>query len=265
MSPRPCDYAVSLRQLLTGRRTRDERRLAAERDRDLAGHLARDAALTVLDLANGRLRPQYLLLRAAGHRVVGIDLANRPGGGLEARAYRLARWLYARHLRPRGRLDGSLVCGDVGALPFRDGSFDLVTSIAAFEHFLDVPAVVAELHRVMRPGGVAWIRIHLFTCPSGAHNLSATEIPLRALPAGVDPWDHLRRRRLPVTVPLNEWRVGQYLEEFRRHFEVPRHYCAMREGEALLTPALEAELGARGYTRDELTCGAYVIVVRKPA
>lgn len=263
MSPRACDYAVTLQHLLTGRRTRDEQRLTDERERDLAPYLDPGRVVDVLDLANGRLRPQYLLLRATGHRVVGIDIANRPGGGLEARAYGLARWLYARHL-PRGRrLNGTLVCGDVGVLPFRPGSFDLVTSIAAFEHFLDVPAVVAELHRVMRPGAVAWIRIHLFTCPSGAHNLSATEIPLRSLPAGVDPWDHLRRRRLPFTVPLNEWRLGRYLEEFGRRFEVLRHYCAMREGEALLTPAVEAELASRGYTPDELTCGAYVIVARK--
>ena len=36
----------------------------------------------------------------------------------------------------------------------------------------------------------------------------------------------------------------------------------MREGERLLTPEIEAELAA--YSRDELTCGAYVIVARKP-
>jgi SAM-dependent methyltransferase len=261
------DYAVATWQLWTGFRTRSEEGIARARARDLAPYLDLDRAsgdVRILELANGRLRPQYLLLRAAGHRVVGIDLANRPNGGVEWHAYRVARWLYARHLRRGGAgAGGPLVCGDVGALPFRASAFDLVTSVAAFEHFLDVPAVLRELHRVMRPGALAWIGIHPMTCPSGAHNLSATEIPLRRVPAGVEPWDHLRARRLPITVPLNEWRIDRYVEEFGRRLEVLRHYCAMREGEALLTPALEAELAARGYTRDELTCGAYVIVARK--
>jgi hypothetical protein len=103
--------------------------------------------------------------------------------------------------------------------------------------------------------------IHLFTSPSGGHNVSLTQIPLRRIPAHVEPWDHLRKRRLPFHVPLNEWRIDQYLAEFSKHFEILKHYCAMREGEGFLTPALEAELAA--YSRDELTCGAYVIVARK--
>jgi hypothetical protein len=36
----------------------------------------------------------------------------------------------------------------------------------------------------------------------------------------------------------------------------------MREGERLLTPAIQTELS--DYSRDELTCGAYVILARKP-
>ncbi len=85
---------------------------------------------------------------------------------------------------------------------------------------------------------------------------------MRHLPAGVDAWDHLRQRRLTSHVPLNEWRIDQYLAEFSKHFEILKHYCAMREGEEFLTSAIEAELAA--YRRDELTCGAYVIVARKP-
>ena len=45
------------------------------------------------------------------------------------------------------------------------------------------------------------------------------------------------------------------------HFQILKHYCAMREGQDLLTPALEAELST--FSRDELTCGAYVILARK--
>jgi hypothetical protein len=101
----------------------------------------------------------------------------------------------------------------------------------------------------------------LFTSPTGGHNLSFTEYPLRALPKGVDAWDHLRKRRLPFIVPLNEWRRDQYLEAFAEHFEIAKHYCLLREGQELLTPEIEVELS--NYSRDELTSGAYVIVARK--
>ena len=86
------------------------------------------------------------------------------------------------------------------------------------------------------------------------------EIPLQTLLDGIDAWDHLRKRRLRFHVPLNELRIQQYLDEFGRHFEIVKHYCAMKEGEHLLTPEIEAELSK--YSRDELTCGAFVIVTR---
>ena len=257
------DYVISLWQLITGFRTQGERRISDERMRDIGPYLDISRPLRVLDLANGRLQPQYLLLKAAGQCVYGIDRINRPASSWMDRAYQIARWLYTRHLHfpPDSSREQTLVCGDVGFLPFKDNSFDFVTSVAAFEHFQNVPAVVGDLHRVMRQGGIAYIRIHLFTCPSGAHNLSSTEIPLRTIPCGVEAWDHLRKRHLPFSAPLNEWRVEHYLSAFARQFEILKSYCAMREGEKLLTPEIEAELS--NYSREELTCGAYVIVARK--
>jgi SAM-dependent methyltransferase len=250
-------------QILNEFRVSHERALARIRHQDNAPYLDGNHRLRVLDLANGRLRPQYTLLKAGGHKVYGIDMVNRPCLSRVDLAYRIARWLFRKRLglQVETTAEQTLVCGDVGSLPFPDDTFDLATSVAAFEHFLDVPTVVAELYRVVRPGGLVWVYIHLFTSPSGGHNLSLTEIPLRTIPAGADPWDHLRRRRLPFHVPLNEWRRDHYLEEFARHFQILKHYCAMREGQDLLTPALETEL--LSYSRDELTCGAYVIMARK--
>lgn len=43
--------------------------------------------------------------------------------------------------------------GDAAALPFADGSFDMVTSITAMEFFTDPRACLQEMHRVVRPGG----------------------------------------------------------------------------------------------------------------
>ncbi len=263
MSPRITDYPRYAWQLVNGFRTEGEKKIASRRQRDISPYLDGDRSLRILDLANGRLRPQYILLKAAGHEVYGIDLVNRPHLSWEDVAYCVARWVYRRKLGLPAEATAAqtLVCGDVGALPFSDNTFDLVTSMAAFEHFLDVPSVVTEISRVLRRGGLVWVGVHLFTSLSGGHNLSFTEFPLRTVPTGVDPWDHLRRRRLPFHVPLNEWHRDHYLEEFAHHFQIIKHYCAMREGEELLPPALEAELST--FSRDELTCGAYVILARK--
>lgn len=250
-------------QMFNGFRTNGEMQISAEREQDIMPYLDDRRSLRVLDLGNGSLRPQYTLLKAAGYWVYGIDLVNRPQWNLLNFAYVFARGLYKWKLGlPIRDVDQTLICGDVTDLPLPHNTFDLVTSVAAFEHFLAVPMVVAELQRVVRPGGVVYVRIHLFTCPSGGHNVRITEIPLRSVPRRVDPWDHLRKRILPFHVPLNEWRRDQYLAEFQKHFEILKHYCAMREGEHLLTPEIESELA--DYSRDELTCGAYVIVARKP-
>jgi SAM-dependent methyltransferase len=251
-------------QLCAGTRVRGEQQIFDERARDLTGYLLQKVPLDILDLGNGSLRPQYMLLRAAGHRVCGIDRVNQPEKVWSCLAYGVARALYRWKLGLTVRdRDCRLVCGDVKCLPFRGERFDLITSVAAFEHFLRVPDVAKELHRVLKPGGVIYARVHLFSCPSGGHNVRVAEVPLRRLPKGIDPWDHLRKRQLPIDVPLNEWRRDQYLEEFAKYFEIVKHYCAMREGEELLTPEIEAELST--YSREELTCGAYVIVARKPA
>jgi len=256
------DYVHFGRQLVSGWRLKHERWIAELRYTDLLPHLKVKNSLIVLDLANGHLQPQYKILRAQGHHVYGIDKVNRPKCAWGDYAYVISRWLYTRKLEPAcASTDNTLICGDVSILPFRNESFDLVTSVAAFEHFLDVPTVLKEMFRVIRPGGFAWVLVHLFASLSGGHNVSLSEVPLRTIPRGIDPWDHLRRRRLPFHVPLNEWRRDRYLDEFGRHFEVLKHYCALHEGESVITPQIESELS--GYSRDELTCGAYVILARK--
>ncbi|WP_312942828.1 class I SAM-dependent methyltransferase, partial [Oscillibacter sp.] len=44
--------------------------------------------------------------------------------------------------------------GDVGSLPFEDGSFDLVLSLNGFHAFPDKAAAFRETFRVLKPGGV---------------------------------------------------------------------------------------------------------------
>jgi ubiquinone/menaquinone biosynthesis C-methylase UbiE len=43
--------------------------------------------------------------------------------------------------------------GDVGALPFEDGAFDMVLSMNGFHAFPDKEAAFAEIHKALRSGG----------------------------------------------------------------------------------------------------------------
>jgi SAM-dependent methyltransferase len=105
-----------------------------------AAHL--DAATRVLDLACGPgtyARPFARRLPAG--RVVGLDLS-RP---MLAHAQRLRRAESLTNL--------DLVRGSALALPFAAASFDVVNCCGALHLFPDVPRALAEVHRVLVPGG----------------------------------------------------------------------------------------------------------------
>ena len=57
----------------------------------------------------------------------------------------------------RERLSGTgaarVACGDAEALPFPDGSFDLVVGHAFLHHLPEPAAALREAHRVLVPGG----------------------------------------------------------------------------------------------------------------
>jgi SAM-dependent methyltransferase len=99
---------------------------------------------------------------AAPRRV--LDLA--AGGGHTALAFAgIARQVTAFDLTEamlraargllidRAAANVTFVAGDVAALPFRDGSFDLVTCRLAAHHFTDLAPAVREVQRVLRSGG----------------------------------------------------------------------------------------------------------------
>lgn len=57
----------------------------------------------------------------------------------------------------RGALRAAV--GDVRAIPFSDGSFDAVYSMGTIEHFDETEQAVAEIARVLRPGGRAIVGV----------------------------------------------------------------------------------------------------------
>jgi SAM-dependent methyltransferase len=85
--------------------------------------------------------------------------------------------------RARAAFDGTPLHGavaDVRDLPFDDDSFDAVYSMGTIEHFLDYERAVAEMARVLRPGGRAIVgvpnRHDPFLRPLLAAALQATKL-----------------------------------------------------------------------------------------
>ncbi|MBL8862903.1 MAG: class I SAM-dependent methyltransferase [Planctomycetes bacterium] len=57
------------------------------------------------------------------------------------------------------RLASTDVIGDVARLPFRDGSADLVYATGLLEHVVDERAVLREMARILKPGGLAHVEV----------------------------------------------------------------------------------------------------------
>jgi len=117
---------------------------ATARNEDLLRTILRMAAPqpqeSMLDVACG---PGMLACAFAPHvrHATGIDLT--PAMLDQARAAQ----------QKQGLANLSWDCGDVTALPYPDGSFDIVTCRYAFHHFPNPLAVLREMRRVCAPGG----------------------------------------------------------------------------------------------------------------
>jgi len=84
-------------------------------------------------------------------------LAGGVGDGQVIAVDSSAAFLQAAGARLRGPIEAGrvrLVQGDVGALPFDDSSADLVWSAHSMQSYDDLPTVLAEFRRVLRPGGM---------------------------------------------------------------------------------------------------------------
>jgi SAM-dependent methyltransferase len=72
----------------------------------------------------------------------------------------------------RGGVRSPAVIGDGRHLPVRDGAADLVVCSNVLEHVDDGPALLAELARIVRPGGHVWVSFTNWWSPWGGHETS---------------------------------------------------------------------------------------------
>jgi SAM-dependent methyltransferase len=245
-------------------------------------------AMRALDLGCGSNAPMTLLLHAAGCRVTGVDhyLGYRWGLGMSPQRYTsylreagLARTLrkfagelafdrvYYQTLSEATGLrlteDGlDLRRLDVRKpdLPLRE--FDVVHSNATWEHISDVPAANRTLAQSLKPGGVAYIEIHLFPSISGGHDLPWI-VPGRTVLGDIKPWRHLRDPQWKEPVILNRLRERDYRKAFEETegLEILDWKTEYTEGHDYLTDQIRRELP--DYTDDELTKRSIIVVVQK--
>ena len=104
----------------------------------------------------------------AGGRVLDVGSADGPS----AAWFRdRAQTPVALDIDPRG-LTGDDVCGSATALPFRDGSFDAVAAFDVVEHCDPESAVLRELHRVLRRGGVLVLSVPAYQWVWSDHDVA---------------------------------------------------------------------------------------------
>ncbi|MFN8162141.1 MAG: methyltransferase domain-containing protein [Solirubrobacterales bacterium] len=97
---------------------------------------------TLLDVACGDGASAMLAAREFGCLAAGLECA--PGAVAEAQSAAESVGLGDR---------AAFIHGDAHALPFGEGSFDAVLCECALSTFPDPAAALAEIHRVLRPGG----------------------------------------------------------------------------------------------------------------
>ena len=219
----------------------------------------------VLDVGSG---PGLLAAELADRvgpegRVVGLDLAEP--------------MLEMARRRCADRPQVSFEQGDAAKLPFEDASFDAVVSTQVYEYVPDIPGALAEVERVLKPGGIvaildtdydSWV-VH-------------TDDPERHARI-VDAWDeHFVHRGLPRTLGASMRNAGLRLRQrvaipmfnpeyvpsaFSFHLiKLIARFCAGRrsvtEDDAAAWLAEQEELGRTGGYFFSLN--RYVFVAEKP-
>jgi demethylmenaquinone methyltransferase / 2-methoxy-6-polyprenyl-1,4-benzoquinol methylase len=135
-----------LNHLLSGNVDKRWRRVVGTKVREKIS----SSSARILDVACGTGDLSLELFESTGARVVGADFC-RPM--LEIAAGKTPN-------------DLPLIEGDALALPFRDGTFEVVTIAFGLRNLASVEGGLAELRRVLKPGG--WVAVLEFSRPANA-------------------------------------------------------------------------------------------------
>ena len=113
------------------------------------------------------------------------------------------------------------IVGEVGEIPWEPNFFSHVVSVESAYYWPDPAAGVKEIHRVLRPGGAAWILINYYRdnphchqwgplLPVATHLLSAEEWSALFRTAGFSQVGHTR---IPDPSPSPETYTGRWFRD----------------------------------------------------
>jgi SAM-dependent methyltransferase len=178
----------------------------------------------------------------------------------------------ARHAARRGLANVRVQIGAAEALPFADGSFDIVTVRTAPHHFADISRAVREMARVVRVGGRVVV-VDTTVPEDDALDREINAIELMRDPSHVRNYrpSEWRRMLLAAGLAITESRVDRFAEgqgrmDFdtwtRRAGTVPRAVDELRrrfrEASPALVEALDIEVqgDAIGFTLPKVELAA---------
>lgn len=207
--------------------------------------------------------PAYAsMLRTNGVKRVVKTMARKAMGFDRAFCGELARQLNLPRLSP---LDVQQM--DATKLAYPDNTFDFIYSFDVFEHLPDLPPVLKECARVLRPGGVFYTSLHPITTEDGFHDLRIIADDRDAIPL----WAHLRPQHkdgVTASSYLNGIRVDQWRKILSECLPGCRVELTTRPDDSRLRAELSALRQAgelAEYSDEELLCGRLVVVWTKPA
>lgn len=241
----------------------------------------------ILEVGPGQLLKRARIF-AVDNEVTGIDLDEIPGTGLTGfidvwrangplracktlarRALGMDRhFLESLHEQLPGTRDANVrfVRCDATDTGFDDGHYDVTMSNSVLEHIPDPEALVAEMLRITRSGGVFSHIVHLYTSDTGAHD------PRSFLQdhSGVPYWCHLRPSQQHLSAPncyLNGWRMQQWLDLIAGLLPGAEVEAIPAQPDPVIAAEL-ARLRSEGelddYTDAELVTDCLIITWRKP-
>jgi len=125
---------------------------------DIAGQrLKKSSSIDIVEIGSGIGGLAVAIARLGNNRVIGIE---PEASAVKASSLRAQKY---------PDIQASFIQGYGEKIPLPDSSFDLAYTQSVLEHVTDVPKVISEAYRVLRPGGVIYIETPNYLWPVEQH------------------------------------------------------------------------------------------------
>lgn len=181
--------------------------------------------------------------------------------------------------------------GDIHSLPLTDASFDIILTIAAFEHIQELDQALLEMHRLLKPGGTIYSFYGPVWSSADGHHLWFERQGLwyrfsepETVRTILEPYQHLLLDRREMEQKLRQtWdpaATGDFLYQIYDNHHINRlmyaDYVQMFQQSGFeivmvnnyspvnIDPAVKAQLEHKYGAANDFTCATMEVVLRKP-